>query len=148
MTMKASNHEQTALESSDGSNEQLRGRAAAGRCESLLPWRTPVVASAIGYGVLMLAFHVHAVEMAGEDRNESVVFERVQARPFGMSDFDLILFSAFVLLGMELLQFLVAGSGSKFIYPTTRVSSPPRIDSAVLGNNADLPFLFSSFNRF
>jgi hypothetical protein len=76
----------------------------------------PLAATAVVYGVLLLAYHVKADEnyMAtfAED-GEAPFHQRVQDGPFGFSNVDLILFGAFVLMAFELLQFLVQGSGSE-----------------------------------
>ena len=79
----------------------------------------PLAATAVAYGVLMLAYHVQAdaeylAKNAGES-NEAPFFQRVQDGPFGFSTLDKVLFGAFVLMAFELLQFAVHGSGSEAI---------------------------------
>lgn len=71
---------------------------------------TPFVATTLAFGVLLLAFHVRADSQLTD--NDDTFLERVQEGPFGLSNEDLILFGAFILLAFELLQFLVHGSGN------------------------------------
>lgn len=66
----------------------------------------PVALMAVFNGVLLLAYHVNA-----GPEEEPPFIERVQQRPFGMSNVDLMLFGAFILLAFEVLNFLVQGSG-------------------------------------
>ena len=75
-----------------------------------------VLATAVGYGVLLLAYDVKADAeylQSSAESNEAPFFQRVQKGPFGFSNLDRILFGAFVLMAFELLQFAVQGSGSE-----------------------------------
>ena len=75
--------------------------------------RTPLVATATIFGVLMLVFHVKADASDLHGGDEPLFFDRLKMGPTGLSKADLILFGAVFLLAFELLQFLVEGSGSK-----------------------------------
>ena len=75
--------------------------------------RTPLVATATVFGVLMLAFHVKADTSNLQGSGEPLFFDRVKEGPLGLTNADLIFFGAIFLLAFELLQFLVEGSGSK-----------------------------------
>lgn len=90
------------------------GEAVGHRC-GRSKWTTiqcfsAFIATAITYGILLLAFHVMADATDVETETPPFV-QRVQEGPFGLSHVDLILFGSFILLAFELLQFLVAGSG-------------------------------------
>jgi hypothetical protein len=80
------------------------------------PSTTPFVVTAFSYGLLLLVYHVKAdagFEGTYGDSSDAAPFhQRVQTGPFGLSNVDLILFGAFILLAFETLQFLVQGSGS------------------------------------
>ena len=76
--------------------------------------RTPLVATATAFGVLMLAFHVRADTSDLHGSNNPLFFDRLKEGPLGLTKADLILFGAIFLLAFELLQFLVEGSGSEF----------------------------------
>ena len=65
----------------------------------------PIAATAVGYGVLLLAYHVKADAEYLESSEEAPFLQRVQKGPFGFSNLDLLLFGAFVLMAFELLQF-------------------------------------------
>ena len=80
-----------------------------------IQFSTPFIATAITYSVLMLAFHVKADPEYTDSGNyaEAPFVKRVQEGPFGLSNMDLILFGSFIMLAFELLQVLVAGSGSE-----------------------------------
>lgn len=88
--------------------------------------RTPLVATATVFGVLMLAFHVKADASELRGSGKPIFFDRVKEGPLGLTKTDLILFGAVFLLAFELLQFLVEGSGSKW----TRVA---RLDEVSRG---------------
>ena len=75
--------------------------------------RTPLVATATVFGILMLAFHVKADASDLHGSGEPLFFDRVKEGPLGLTNADLILFGGIFLLAFELLQFLVEGSGSK-----------------------------------
>ena len=75
--------------------------------------RTPLVATATIFGVLMLVFHVKADALDLHGSDKPLFFDRLKMGPAGLSKADLILFGAVFLLAFELLQFLVEGSGSK-----------------------------------
>lgn len=76
--------------------------------------RTPLVATATVFGVLLLAFHVKADASELRGSGKPLFFDRVKEGPLGLNKTDLILFGAVFLLAFELLQFLVEGSGSKW----------------------------------
>lgn len=80
------------------------------------PSTIPFIATAFTFGLLLLAYHVKAdagFEGTYGDSSDAAPFhQRVQTGPFGLSNVDLILFGAFILLAFETLQFLVQGSGS------------------------------------
>jgi len=79
----------------------------------------PLVATAMVYGVLLLAFHVQADGSVTDDMNiqqATGFFDRLKKGPANLSQIDLILFGAFFLLAFELLQFLVEGSGRKCLW--------------------------------
>lgn len=87
---------------------RIRASASEGIHRPQRQLSMPVGLMAVFNGVLLLAYHVNA-----GPEEEPPFIERVQQRPFGMSNVDLMLFGAFILLAFEVLNFLVQGSGSE-----------------------------------
>jgi hypothetical protein len=78
-----------------------------------IPSSIPFIITAFTYGVMLLAYHVKADAVYSDSNDAAPFHQRVQTGPFGLSNVDLILFGAFILLAFETLQFLVQGSGSR-----------------------------------